>query len=526
MTSTSKPSFLKRLLRDKAGNAMFITALSIVPVAGMVGGAVDLSRTYLVKNRMQQACDAAALAGRRSMAGSTLTDIDKAEAMRYFRFNFPDQTMGAAGMSDSDGAAANRVTVARTNDGQVRVTATTTVPTTLLKVVDINDIRVVVQCLGEEFYVNTDVMLVLDTTGSMNCTISDASTCGNVTEKVNSKMASLRQAVKDLYVNLRPAQQALEAKSLRMRIGFVQYASNVNVGKLIYAENANYINNPAQDKYRQANDDNDFDDGPSRPNGWFTGTASVDWSGCITERQTNNSIVSSTTTIPSDAWDLDIARLPTGASSRWSPHVPLLYNRDTDGDGLSWFNYGNPSAELAGYSACPLPARHLESWASTTAFNNHVDTIVQGRGGTYHDIGMIWGTRMIANTGIFGPRNPDFFNNVKVRRTIVLVTDGNMAPNSDVYGAYGVERYERKTNSGGSSQTSRHEKRFNLMCDRAKSMGIDVWVVAILDASTPISASLTNCAASGQAKKVSDTSALNAAFRAISDKVGNLRIGE
>jgi Flp pilus assembly protein TadG len=151
-------------------------AAALIPLTGMTGAAVDFSRTYLVKARMQQACDAGALAGRRSMSGSTLSTADKAEAVRYFNFNFPNQLMGSAAMSTSDSNAVNRVTTELDN-GQIRMKATTTVPTTLLRILGITELRVNAECLAEEYYVNTDLMLVLDTTSSMNCYMSDALSC-------------------------------------------------------------------------------------------------------------------------------------------------------------------------------------------------------------------------------------------------------------------------------------------------------------------------------------------------------------
>lgn len=516
---------LRRLHSDKRGNSMLLMVAGLIPLIGVMGGAVDFSRVYLVKHRLQQACDAGVLAGRRSMVGNVVTEADKNEAYRLFAYNFPNGTMGSEALTQNT-TSGSYVNVTRTNSGQMGMAAATTVPTTLLRIIGKQTLPVTVKCTGEEYYVNTDVMLVLDTTGSMNCTISDPSTCSAVNERANSKMEDLRESVKDLYANLRPAQEELERKRLRMRFGFVMYSSNVNVGKLIYAENSEYINNPAS-VYRNSSG-NLVNDG-TKSASWFTGTGSSNWNGCITERQTSSSIDENTTAIPASAFDLDIATIPNSTATRWSPHIPSAYRRNN----LGWNSYDNSNATTQGYNTCPQPARHLESWASIDAFDNYVDsTIVTGRGGTYHDIGMIWGTRMIANNGIFGSRNPDMFNNVKVRRTIVLVTDGTMSPNSSIYGAYGVERYDQRVYSGASNPDNAatyrqiHENRFNLMCTRARSMNIDIWVVAILDNSTDITDSLRNCATTGQAIKVSDTTALTAAFNRIADKVGNLRVGQ
>ena len=87
----------KRLLRDKRGNAMFLTAAAALPVIGLVGSGVDIGRAYMAQLRLQQACDAGVLAGRRAMAGSTYSTAAQAEADKMFDFNYAD---GAYGSTD------------------------------------------------------------------------------------------------------------------------------------------------------------------------------------------------------------------------------------------------------------------------------------------------------------------------------------------------------------------------------------------------------------------------------------------
>lgn len=504
---------LMRLYRNQAGNTLAIVAAAIIPLVGMTGAAVDFSRTYLVKARMQQACDAGALAGRRSMSGSVLTTADQAEALRYFKFNFPTQLMGSLAMSESNASAVNHIS-SNLEDGQFHMEATTAVPTTLLRVVGINEMRVSVECLGEEYYINTDLMLVLDTTGSMNCYLSDAVSCSQETEKKTSgtnksKMLEMRDALKALYSNLRPAQLALEGKNLRMRIGFVPFSITTNVGKLIRAKDPTYI----QTSYQYRNSSGSLKTATNWTTAWLDST----WAGCIEERATSTSITSTSTTIPSDAYDLNVAKIPDSNATRWAP-----YDFSTSGEQ----DYGS------GYymTACPKPAVALKAWNSQSEFDAQVDTLLQGDGGTYHDIGMIWGLRMIANNGIFGGDNPDKYNNVKVRRTIVLMTDGNYQAFREAYTAYGVARYAGRTASAGTSDTNLeliHRRRLQLICAMAKSdpYNVDVWVIGVLSGGTP-DAEVKACATNtSQYINVSNATDLANAFKRISDKVGNLRLG-
>jgi Flp pilus assembly protein TadG len=515
--------FLMRFRKDARGNTLAMVAAAIFPMIAFIGSGMDMSRAYLVKTRMQQACDAGALAGRKAMAGTTLSNTDKETAMNFFRFNFPDGTMATDPMTVDTTEGPNKITIGLDVNNQVGMTATAVMPNMLMQVFGYDTQTIKVSCKAEEYYVNTDVMLVLDTTGSMNCAIYDALTCSQTTEKTDSKMLDLRNAVKKLYTNLRPAQVALEAKSLRMRVGWVNYSTTVNVGKLLYAKDTTYLNNPG--KYRNSTGSSGtVYSGPTQTAAWFTGTGATDFQGCISERQTT-AFASSATSVPAAAWDMDIARLPTDEASRWTPIVNSLYQKNN----LSQADYSTANVNL---KACPKPAVHMTAWASLAAFDTEVDKITTGAGYTYHDVGMIWGTRMIANQGIFASQNPDVFNAVKVRRTIVLVTDGLLNAETEVYGAYGVERYEGRVHGTGNNTEAeyelRHKKRFTLMCGVAKSAPInaDVWVIAVLPAATAVDATMTQCASNAaQVIKVSDTTSLDNAFKAVSDKVGNLRIG-
>jgi hypothetical protein len=92
-TSRRRWGFLARLFRDRRGNTLAIVGAAMVPLAAMIGSGVDMSRAYMAKTRLQSACDAAALAGRRVMANDTLGTNVEPEARRFFHFNFPKTTV-------------------------------------------------------------------------------------------------------------------------------------------------------------------------------------------------------------------------------------------------------------------------------------------------------------------------------------------------------------------------------------------------------------------------------------------------
>ena len=63
---------MSRLASNQEGNIIAIFAAAIIPAIGLVGGAVDMSRLYLTQARLQGACDAGALLGRKIMAPKPL----------------------------------------------------------------------------------------------------------------------------------------------------------------------------------------------------------------------------------------------------------------------------------------------------------------------------------------------------------------------------------------------------------------------------------------------------------------------
>ena len=217
----------KRLTRDVAGNTLAIVAAAIIPLAALIGGGVDMSRAYMAQSRLQLACDAAALAGRRAMTTGAVDSTVRAEALKFFRFNFPTGESGST--TPPYGVTSFTPTVADGDDSAVVVSASTTVPTTIMGMFGYSTIPVSANCDAKQDFVNTDVMLVLDNTGSMSQDTNGVEQNSGST----SKIAGMRTAVMALYDQLAPTQALLASHGLRLRYGVVPYSVAVNVGKLL-----------------------------------------------------------------------------------------------------------------------------------------------------------------------------------------------------------------------------------------------------------------------------------------------------
>lgn len=232
-------SFMTRLGRDARGNTIALAAAAMIPLAGLIGGGVDMSRLYLVKTRLQQACDAGALAGRKTMGSGSWTTggttSSQARANELFAANFKSGAYGTSGLASAF----------TENDGVVSGTASVTIPMTIMKVFGMTTRSLAVACTAKMEIPNTDVMFVLDVTGSMNCNIGDAycSNNGNV-PATNAKIKGLKSAVKCFYEALLRVNTAevcggdptasSYTGTAQIRIGFVPYSVNVNVGKLLH----------------------------------------------------------------------------------------------------------------------------------------------------------------------------------------------------------------------------------------------------------------------------------------------------
>lgn len=480
----------RRLLVDSAGNALMLTAGFLIPLLVLIGSGIDVSRVYVARSRMQQACDAASLAGRWSFSQGQTTDQASTEAVKFFNFNFRQGLYGTATFTPT-------VTVTGTTTKVVAVSASTTMPTSVMGAFGFRPMTVSATCTAQQDFVNTDIVLVLDTTGSMADKASSTDT--------RTKIQALRAAVLALYDQLYPIQQQLAAAGMRLRFSVVPYSSTVNVGKLLYAQNNSYIRDPApysqtycatsgffgctSTKVRQVS--------TSHSSSWFNNS----WEGCIEERQTVSTITSATTAIPTAAYDLDVDTLPTSDATRWPPYDTNAEQANTQ-------------------TACPIGAKRLQSWARSdlVTYLNLLST----DGGTYHDIGMIWAARMISQAGVFAD-SPATYNGMPTNKFVIFMTDGVLDTGPKLYSAYGAEWTDQRVTGGdAASQDARHKQRFNLMCSRVKNMGASIWVVAFASA---LDTNLSNCASNaGQASTQTDSASLIQKFTEIGRNIGALRL--
>ncbi len=616
---------LNRLLASRRGNVLPIFAASILPMAAMIGGAVDMSRAYMVKSRIQQACDAGVLAGRRAMQQSNYSDAAKAQARDFFDINFKE------GYNESTNVVFNTSNPSGTS--KVLGTASTVMPTTIMGMFGKETIAIDVECEAELNLSNSDVTFVLDVTGSMN----DSIPVGGGGSIV--KITALRNSVMSFYDTLA---NAATGSNARVRYAFVPYSTNVNVGELLYDSNPNWlVGGDAADTWNyqsrrpiwnvtntstETEVDNitasihltasnctsygnniGFWQGSARfnpdPSGspftqtsgnvttttsfepWRWGGNAGPWSGssdtksCVRRR---TRVIETTTTSQSATWQsgatfayweylqrtyptFDFVRsiktanpavvTPTevdGSTSRWGGCIeerdtvagaPIAYgsngitvNGSTSAHDLNidaaptntatrWRPYWEQvyyERNGSRSTACPTKARLLSTMARTDV-QNYVNSLV-AVGGTYHDVGLLWGARIASPQGLFASNvNASPGNGGSVGRHVIFMTDGDLTSYDFVASMYGIEKLDGRVTGGSNSPTQleRQRQRYLAICEAIKGKGIRLWVIAF---GTTLTTDLQTCASTGSAYTTSNSSALNTAFQNIAKQISELRL--
>ncbi len=643
-------SFLSQLARDRAGNTLAIMAAAMIPLIGFSGSAIDMARLYVVKVRLQQACDAGALAGRKSMTDTNpLTPLDAAastQAQQFFANNFHSGWFQNTAASFTPTKATEAPSIVA---NAVHGTATSTVPMALMQYFGAPAVTLNVSCQARYELADTDVMFVLDTTGSMSCYPTDPTDCGTPTASYTrgdgttgynnpqkpqttdsngnplySKIESLRQAVLTFDTTMRSSADP----STHFRYGFVTYSSAVNVGAIIpsgYLQNTNWTYqsrhlSPAIGNGGSIAGDYAYGSsssfsltgipkttcvdqrypatgfsrtGPTwsdagyyqamhyynltwtgtnggtcsgsaqplraywryEPVSWniaqyaagntsvtnptrLDGSTSAKWRGCIEELNTSAVASFDVNNLPDD---LNPDVIPTSAADKWRPiwpdvewlRQPGTANQDMQDDLVNetnisrWTDYNyRPGGQLdqGGSGACGMPAQRLNTMTAQQVHDYVYNTDFVPFGGTYHDVGMIWGTRMLSPTSVFADSQPWPGHNPP-NRTIVFMTDGTMSPSEYSYGQYGVEALDNRIGSGGSSteQYNRHVARFRVECDAAKKKGFTIYTVGVGLNGTPVP-DLDYCSTEGKTYFANDSTTLVAVFKSIAQKVAKLRI--
>lgn len=198
---SSEPSSFLRFRGAEDGNVAVLFALTLIPVLGLVGAAIDYSRANAIRTNMQAAADSAALAVSKT-ASSQTSDQIQTDADTYFRalITHPEANITGVSATYSKGSVSN-VVVDATAVMKTRFMGLLGFPTLTLK------------ASSTTAWGNTRlrVALALDNTGSMASA---------------NKMTALKTAAKNLIDQLR----ASATNPGDVYVSIVPFSKDVNVG--------------------------------------------------------------------------------------------------------------------------------------------------------------------------------------------------------------------------------------------------------------------------------------------------------
>lgn len=536
--------FFRKLIADQEGNALAIFAAALVPLTIVIGSGLDLSIAYMAKAKLQNACDAAVLAGRQSMNGTTWSDAVEEEANRFFDFNFPDGTLNTT-------APAFSVRHNTVNPAEIIGAASTMVPTSLMFIFGYDQIPIAVSCDATRDFGANDVMLVLDTTGSMNRQPSIGG---------DSRIVRLRRGAMGLFRALQD-----DGDRSTTRFGIMPYSQTVNVARQLRNRDilreqlytratsrwryCRYTFNRYRYRYvlsfcSRSRTYSNSDDIPFIGRKWVRSGVydigqilSVDYQreglvnindsswgsggdengnrqafrtsgdGCIEERASIGE-PSNPIQINTNVTAADIDRVAANGND-----AALQFGR---------YDPGVQEGIAIGSSVyCPSEASKLDTYASESAFQTAINNATAKVGGnTYHDIGLLWGARFLSRDGIFAAENPTTSGALPVNQHIIFMTDGELVTNDTTYSAYGIQRFQNRVRGNG-SLNERHAARFESICNVLRARGVTIWIIAF---DVNADEAVENCATSDEHFFNSDGSDLEEVFEEIGRGIGSLRL--
>ena len=390
-----------------------------------IGGAADYAHVLKKKAELQAAVDSAIL----HAASYAVTHQDDASGIRSrFQNHLREDVRKTNLLTLRD----VRVQYLRRN-GKLRATVKADVPTSFLKFAGINPMGLTVQAEAMAAMGKTEVVLVLDTTGSMR----------------GAKIAELKRAAKRFLDTIHDKIRNQPAGSFK--VGIVPFAQYVNVGTQY--RNAPWISVPPDKTLRKSGTSRicrectrrettrewrcrttgGGDGTPgTRTCGWRNVTRCVQWrnlSPCRTETWNAERHIRWKGCVGSRSGGLNVR------DENYAVRVPAVMNKhlregythaSTDFDAYTWEHV-----------ACPKPLTPLKDLKTArSTLKARIDQL-RANGKTYIPAGLVWGWRVLSHREPFSQGADDAEVNARnVRKIIVLMTDGKNTRAPDRYAHY------------------------------------------------------------------------------------------
>jgi Flp pilus assembly protein TadG len=444
--------------------------LALIPLVIGVGAAVDYGRALIVRERMADAADAAGLAIG-SWPGLSQNEL-KARAQQFFDANYTPTSLGTVG----------KLKVNFIGDEEITIDVSGVVPTTFMKLANINTLGVSATTTIRKKERNIELVLVLDTTGSMGS---------------GGKLTALKSAAKKMVETLFEG----KATSTTLKVGVVPYAATVNIGN-------DKLNSGWLDKntYTAANatadpiafEDLDKTAGMSSLVLW--GKLGQTWSGCVRERSSNNTYEltdappnsgtpaslwvpyfapdeSDNVTSPLNNYLCDDPSKKNCKGTNYTSTTCVTSSSSADSDNNKRQCYTGKYQNFSGAGpdlSCP-PAAITAMTSTKSTVTAAIDALV-AKGNTVIPAGLLWGWRTISPTAPF--TEGASYTDEKWVKAVVLLTDGendvsagSNGFNKSAYGAFGYAKNGHLGSTSGSNADATLDADTLKVCDAIKAAG-------------------------------------------------------
>jgi Flp pilus assembly protein TadG len=461
-------AWVKRFLRSSGGNTAMMFGLVAVTVIMAGGAGIDMARAMTMKMRLAEALDAAALAVGTTSGLNTTQMQDMAQ--KYFDANYPNTALGTK----------NPVTV--TVSGQtISLGVTGNVDTTLLRIVNINNLGLTVTNQVVRSVTKLNVALALDNTGSM----SETDATGT------SKMSALKTATHQLLTQLQGA--AINPGDVKVAI--IPFADDVNTSPSNY--NATWLRWDLWDAANGAN--------VTTNTTWCTGAAAcgAGQAGC-----TGKPAVC--TCSGSNASKKCISAVTAWVPNNHNTWNGCITDRDQSNDtqNTTPVSGNNPTLFPAhqdnffGTPGCAVPFMGLGyDW---NALNAKVDTFTPF-GTTNQTIGLAWAWQALTQGAPLNAPAPDPYT----QNVIILMSDG-------------LNTQNRWYPFGSSGAQAAIDARMAIVCANAKAAGVTIYTVLVMAGNSSV---LSNCASSpDKYYELTTAGAIVTAFNTIGTELANLHL--
>lgn len=472
--------YLAEFRSDVRGAVAAFVAGGIISMVGVVGLATDAARGYMVKARLGQALDSAALAGGREIFSPTRD----ADIQMFFNANFPPGFLGAS--------VTGPIIQVSPNNEKLTLTASAKIDTTFMKVLGFNDLTVstTTEVTRETTYL--DVILAIDMSGSMS-----SSTGGQ------SRIAAARAAATDL-VNILFGNE--ETKEL-LNIGIVPWNGKVNVTRngtaydptLTLSSTVPAFTNPLTGAVQSVVHT------PNNSPVPLLSPPPADWQGCVFSRFIDNAT-------PDDDADVVFGAL-SSATGDWNAWEAVTAAGEPVSPGVCVMSTnGSECTRCLNHGITALQSSKSGTLAAINELTSPTGTtnITQGLG---------WAWRVVKPEAPYTEADPD--PDGPRQQAIVLLTDGeNFGGNGDGY----------KTVFGyGSSGRNDMNDRLRELATNIKASGVKVYTIQFANSGGPLQTLMKEIASGPDAPYyhyAPDPSTLQTVFQGVANHLSELRLSK